>query len=358
MQKLLKHLGAVSLFIATTNLVQADATDAQVRNLENRVSALEQRKGASGMINPSGRPEVKDGADLFITADLLVWQAHENGLGYVIKSKETDLNDSSTKELHFNWDPGFRVGLGWNTPHDGWDLYANWTCFHNKARSHETQGSGTLYPSLADPSFFSDNPASSSAKWRLNLNLADLELGREFFVSKWLTLRPFAGLRSAWIHQRMHINYNQTLDGDSYFVQMKNKFWGIGIRPGLNTQWGLGCGFSFYANTALSLLYGFFELDQEQYSQTLAGTTTPHVDNGHSIRVDRAIAETQLGVRWEHMFAKDHCHFSIQAGWENLMFFGQNLFDRFVSADLEGLYVSNQGDLTIQGYTLSLRLDF
>jgi len=357
MLKLVKQITTAAVFAAATAAVHADVSDAQVRNLENRVSALEQRKGATGMINPSARPEVKDGADVFFTGDLLIWQAHENGLGYVIKSKGTALNNSSTKELHSKYSPGFRVGLGWNTPHDGWDLYANWTRLHTKARgSVNTGASSTLYPTLEAPAYVAAAPNASHAHLKLHLDMIDLELGREFFVSKWLTLRPFVGMRTAWIKQRLNTDYVGV--ASTYNTNMKNNYWGVGVRPGLNTQWGLGCGFSLYGNTALSLLYGFFELDQDQYSVTTADVTSSNIANAHSLRVGRAIAEVQLGVRFERMLAKDHLHFSIQAGWENLMFFGQNQFDRFVSSAAPGVFVSNQGDLTLQGYTLSLRLDF
>lgn len=355
MHKLLTSLSTFAL-VATSAALSADVNDAQVRNLENRVSALEQRKGASGMINPSGRPEVKDGADMFFTADLLIWQAHENGLSYVIKNKGADLSDSSTKELHYQWEPGVRLGIGWNTPHDGWDVCANWTYFHSKAQSHTHAGKGSLYPVLIAPYFSEDTavgiPYSARSKLSFDLNMIDLELGREFFVSKWLTLRPFIGPRTAWIYQDMNVHYKGFEEGN-YRVDMSNNYWGIGVRPGLNTQWGLGCGFSFFGNTALSLLYGFFDVDQ---TQSVSRTT--YIDNNHSTRVGRAIAEIQLGVRWERMFADDRCHFSVQAGWENFMFFGQNQFDRFVDDFNPGVFVANQGDLTIQGYTLAFRLDF
>ena len=362
MQQLLKQLSAAAVFVTTA--AHADVSDAQVRNLENRVSALEQRKGASGMINPSGRPEVKDGADIFLTADLLVWQAHENGLGYVIKDNGSNLNKSHTREPHFNWDPGFRIGFGINTPHDGWDLYANWTYYHTKARSHVSNG--TEYPVFANPAYVGgDTFTSSNAQWKLNLNMIDVELGREFFVSKWLTLRPFIGLRNAWVYQRMNVDYNAVTvaispgpsAGSSYFTDMKCQFWGMGVRPGLDTQWGVGSGFSFFGNTSLSLLYGFFHQTQDQ-SSVLSTTTTSYIGNQHSNRVGRAIVETELGVRWEHMLAKDRLHFAVQLGWENLIFFGQNQFDRYVASLDPAMYVANQGDLTLQGYTLAFRLDF
>jgi hypothetical protein len=367
MQKKLNALITTALF-ATSAAAYADVSESQVRNLENRVSALEQRKSAGGMINPSGRPEVKDGANIFITGDFLYWQAHENGLSYVLKTQGSDIgNNAKTKEMHFQYDPGFRVGLGWNTPHDGWDLYANWTSFVTKAHGEETAGSKTLTPIFGNRhqafTFANYLPKSAKAHWNLNLNLVDVELGREFFVSKWLTLRPFAGLRSAWINQRMHTEYKGMQPTSSSFVSlvdhMTSKYWGIGIRPGLNTQWGLGCGFSFYGNASLSLLYGYFHQKQHEYSKNTYTDLVDYVDLKHSNRVGRAFAETQLGIRWEHMFANDHGHFSIQAGWENLMFFGMNQFERlyFISNGVYD-YVANQGDLTIQGYTLSIRFDF
>jgi hypothetical protein len=41
---------------------------------------------------------------------------------------------------------------------------------------------------------------------------------------------------------------------------MKNNFWGVGLRGGLDTQWGLGKGFSIYGKLALSVLWGKFSI--------------------------------------------------------------------------------------------------
>ena len=366
MHKNLTTLGlAAAGFVASTSLLNADVNDSQMRNLENRVSALEQKKGASGMVNPSGRPQVKDGADLFITADWLIWQAKENGLGYVIKNDSTsttNLADADIKNPAFDWDFGFRVGLGWNTPHDGWDLYANWTWFDTHASDHTHAGSSKhLFPVYAHP-FEVDNGVAqnSEAHWRLHLNMIDLELGREFFVSKWVTLRPFVGLRNAWVRQKFDCEYEQISHSGSLQeaeVEMVNNYWGLGLRTGLNTQWGLGAGFSIYGNAAISLLYGFFHLEQEQ-EQTIATVESTFMDLEQSYHIDRAISELALGIRWDHMFSDDNYHFGIQAGWEHLMFWGQNQMQRFVSFTTLGEYVANQGDLTIQGWTVSARFDF
>ncbi|HEY5259394.1 MAG TPA: hypothetical protein VIJ46_02020, partial [Rhabdochlamydiaceae bacterium] len=65
--------------IAFSSYVHAD-TDSEIMALKQRVKTLEQRKEGSNRVTPPARPDVKDGADLFITADVLLWRAEEDGL--------------------------------------------------------------------------------------------------------------------------------------------------------------------------------------------------------------------------------------------------------------------------------------
>ncbi len=364
-----------ALSFASVGHLQAEVSDAQVRNLENRVNVLEQKKGANAMVNPSGRPQVRDGADIFFTADWLIWQAHENGLGYTVKgdadhSTSSALYNSSVKNMHFDWDFGFRVGLGWNTPHDGWDVTTNWTWFRTKAHdSHAVDGDKILRPTfnyspaegtVADPII---GYLHTNSQLHLHLNLIDLELGREFFVSKWVTLRPFIGLRNGWVHQKLVTTFTHAKSAGAQTgtaSKLVNNFWGIGPKAGLNTQWGLGYGFSLIGNANCSLLYGFFHLENRQDKLFENGDVGVNVNNRDSVRVGRAIGELALGLRWDTMFADDRCHFGIQGGWENLMLFGFNQFKHFIGTTDRnaGSFVANQGDLTFQGWTLSARLDF
>jgi hypothetical protein len=357
--------------LSCASCLQADASDAQIRSLDSRITALEQKKSANSMVNPSGRPQVRDGANLFFMGDFLVWQAHENGLEYAVKVSAdkpvtTVLKNSSTQNMHFDWNCGFRVGLGWNTPHDGWDLLAKWTWFQNNASRNTNVDSDSLLlptnvyqPGDADVEGF----GSSQARWHLHLNMIDLEMGREFFVSKWMTLRPFISLRSAWIYQKgstLFTGSRPVVSQRGTLLKGDNDFWGIGPRVGLNTDWGLGWGFSLFGNASASLLYGFFDVTSYQRQLFSGSSDKELVNNTDSVRVGRAISEIALGLRYDTMFADDHCHLGVQAGWENLMFFGQNQFRHFsgVTSDNAGASYGNQGDLTIQGWTLAVRLDF
>jgi hypothetical protein len=219
MESILKKMGpaaALSL-VAFTGVLNA-ADDAQMRNMENRISALEQKKGANGMINPPARPVVKDGVDLFITGEVLVWKAHQDDMAYAVELDATPVNngfnEGRAKHWSGKWAAGFRLGLGYNMPHDGWDLNLMWTRFYTSHRASNDCGdcgcsdTGFFQPiflpkdyshTASTPTFATE---AESKKWKLNLNMVDLEMGREFFVSKWLTLRPHVGLRGAWIHQR------------------------------------------------------------------------------------------------------------------------------------------------------------
>src|SRR3569832_534456 len=85
MNKLNKLLPFLALSLVAITSVVSAVDDMQVRNLENRVSALEQRREANGMINPPARPVVKDGVDLWLQAEALYMHATEDGVSYGIK---------------------------------------------------------------------------------------------------------------------------------------------------------------------------------------------------------------------------------------------------------------------------------
>lgn len=375
MHKHLKSWGLVALSLSCLAAkAHADVDPAQMRNLENRVSSLEQRKGASGVINPSARPEVKNGADLFLLADLLIWQAHEDGLPLYIKNEgsSSDLSHSHVGSFDWNWNAGCRVGVGYNTPHDGWDLSAVWLHFntdaHRQAHAHSDE---VLQPTLTHPAEI--NPAlgpqmgpgpfqKNHSHWGMNLNQIDLALGREYYVSKWLTLRPHIGLRTAWVHQHLNVKYNRLLSNGQFLagaddhLHFHSNFWGLGLAAGLDTQWGLGGGWSIFGDAACGFLYGFHDLDRDDTVRFNTAFEWAGVD--WSYRVSRAIADLAMGLRFDTWTNDERLHFRLQAGWEHHIYFNQNQFIRFVDNVAIGTFVNNQGDLTLQGWTLSARFDF
>lgn len=372
MKRNLKNLwpAVAASFVAFTGILNAQADNAQMRNLENRVSALEQRRGASGMINPPGRPQVKGGADLFIFGDLLYWNAHENGLSYAIvnEGSASNLSDAEVKNIHGKWNWGFRVGAGYNLPHDGWDVNLTWLRFtdNGRKRTHADEDE-FIFPTLlhpADPIARGATAKKAHSRWNLNLNQLDLDLGREFFVSKWLTLRPHFGVRTDWIRQKLHgdyKNFTSIATPNEAEYKLKDNWWGIGLAGGLDTQWGLGGGVSFFANFSGAIIYGFHDFDQDDNDEPATGASLPNgkfVDLDNSYRVAHPIFDVAAGLRYDYMFSDDRFHVGLELGWEHHIYFSQNQFQVFVDDVALGSSVRNQGDLTFQGWTFAARFDF
>ena len=417
---------AAASLVAITSLLQA-ADDMQLRNLENRVNALEQRKGANGIINPSARPGVRNGSDVFVTAAALFWKPNETGLSYAIQENGdntecVDCGQVLEARSQYRW--GWKVGLGYNMPHDGWDVYLNWThfrasnnhfdCCEEECDECEDACGGCNVCDSCDRDDDDDGlimfpivPNFSAcalpegmwsfdafSKWKLRLDMLDLELGRDFFVSKFLSLRPHAGLRGLSIRQNQNSVFLgiQTanfagLDFDTIdtpdatlFTFNKEKFQGIGPRAGIDTLWSFGRGWGLYGNAAISLIYGRLRVSHKD-SVILGPTVSPCDDcecdcdcdcpdentldkiKGNRGRCKRqfftrAVTDIALGLAWDHQFRDDRFHLGFALGWEHHMFFGMNQFLRFHSSDDPGSMTTNQGDLATQGWTLTGRFDF
>jgi hypothetical protein len=372
MQRNLKKMwpAAATSLIAFTSLVNADTDSAQMRNLENRVNALEQRRGASGMINPPGRPQVKDGADLFVFGEVLYWNAHEEGLPVAVvqKGSTANLSKADVKNISHDWDFGFRVGVGFNMPHDGWDLSLAWLRFNTDGnKTVHTSSSEVIFSTRAHPadplatdfSFFS----KAKSHYRLRLNQLDLDLGREFFVSKWLTLRPHFGLRADWVRQKWDIAYknsNNAATPNETDIKYKDRWVGMGLEGGLDTQWGLGCGWSIFGDLTAGIVYGFHRLGYKETDtpSQLFDTNGVFANVSDRPRVSHAILDLMMGLRYDVMFNCDRVHLGLQVGWEHHVYFSQNQFPVFVDGFARGTVVANQGDLTLQGWTLGARIDF
>src|SRR3989304_5762113 len=108
-------------------------------------------------LNPPVRPEIQDGVDLFFSAEALYWQPQENGLQFAAVGPFTTTGADSKFTLHdphFEWAPGARLALGYNTPRDGWDLTLLWTYFRSHAHNHEQAGTGERLIPLAMDNIF------------------------------------------------------------------------------------------------------------------------------------------------------------------------------------------------------------
>lgn len=219
----------------------------------------------------------------------------------------------------------------------------------------------------------------AGAKWKVRLNMVDVELGRAFMTSKYLALRPFISVRGAWTTEKYKVQYREfdnvqqpttgLVEVARQHVEFKNRTWGVGPRFGFDSRWTMGWGFSFYGNAAISLLYGSFTLKQSGFVDYSCTGTTP-VDTQcepvcgklhETYHLGQAITDLALGLMWEHTFKSDW-RLAFNLGWDQHMFFNRNQFWR-VTRPGGGDGVTNdfsheRGDLSFQGISLGGRIDF
>ncbi|MBS0654001.1 MAG: hypothetical protein JSR39_10820 [Verrucomicrobia bacterium] len=349
-----------AILLSSNGLLQADGeTHAQ--------TSADQAKSGS-LINPPGRPEVKNGVNLFITADYLIWQATEQSItawekGGVTQSAGTNAVTGHFESPKFEWCSGSRVGLGYNIGHDQWDLSLTWTWFEDHAKKHAAEGPAEpLFGSISSP-LYELEANRGSTHLRLLLNMLDLELGKEFYTSKWLTLRPFAGLRTAWIHQHWNTKFDDVTSTNflqnirTFTVHLNQKFWGIGPRVGLDAEFGLISGLSLFSNGSFNLLYSYFKDTRREDIVSNQNVKSITESSKQANRSEQAILDIQLGLRWDQMLAKDRFHIRIQSGWEHHLFFNHNQFFSFTQAGASSITTPN-GNLGFQGWFISGRFDF
>jgi hypothetical protein len=339
---------AASMLLATS-FTHADFGDSALRNLENRLTCLEQKRGVNGMINPPAMPLTRNGWDFQISADALLWQLQEDGLTYAVETAAGLPVGANKVQQKYNW--GFRIGLDWTIPHDNWDIALNWThLISNRHGSSTAETRNTLVKTQGYVGTTTVGYTSASAKYHNRLDQIDLNLGREFFISKWVTLRPFFGLRADWLRQRLRSSYYlSTATTASQATYQRNKWWGIGIQSGLNTQWNFCGGFSLYGNVATAIEYGLQKL-----SLTESGTVNTPL--GNSYHICRPILDLQLGLGWDYNFCEDSFHFGLKLGWENHVYFDQSRFLSYNTVNYSDN--SSGGSLTYQGWTLHACFDF
>lgn len=307
----------------------------------------------------------------YLTVDYLLWTARQDNMSYCIPTSDVrNQNDTLIKNKVHNpdwkWGSGFRAGAGLNFRHDGWDTYVNYTRFHPEAASghrnlkEDEQKLIATFPASAVDAFSGYEMDSAKTRWAFEFDAIDWVLGRNFYVSRYLTLRPFAGLKTAWIEQSQYLRYHAPDNGafaeTTFFSRNHQDFWGIGAEIGLDTAWYLyKKNLSIIADLTLSGLWGRFELSQKQ-RQIVAGQEFDNFNLKDGYHAVRPVIEWSLGMQWESWLYNETMKFSFMAAWEEQVWFNQNNFAT-LSASVP-LYGERGGDLSMQGLTLRGRFDF
>lgn len=303
--------------------------------------------------NPSARWGVTGGANLFITAEALVFKIATDTQPYAY-TVDTAYNITDYHvETDYKW--GFRVAAGYNMSHDKWDVLVTYSRF-NVSNSSTTNDPavGSLF------SYFSSTAMQSvHDRWEVDFNMFDIEQGRQFFVSKYLRLRPKFGLRNLFLDNNQKVSMTGLSGSTAYQINNRDHFWGMGVLAGLDTVWMLAKGFSIYGNVGLAGLFGYN--NPKQTVQT--SNTASHYDKSGHLEQTKGNLDLALGLRWDKNFYDDRYHIGFNFGFEQHMFFnlGRNNFgDNQLGGSGEyQAYAGRSGnDFTLSGFAFGARFDF
>ncbi|HSW73403.1 MAG TPA: Lpg1974 family pore-forming outer membrane protein [Chlamydiales bacterium] len=344
---------------------------------------------------------------VFIYGDFLYWFARENDLSpcMTVTSQPTltpnfinYLAAVNTNQFETKWAPGFRVGLGYNTTHDGWDIDANYTWFQiKKHQVFNVPGFGSagapFYPSIGqlalldpwiNPQNFNNSPAFTNpafdtiqALWRLKLNQIDLDLGRKYWLGQFTAMRPYIGIRGAWFTTRFNnvassnAVFSSTYTFNTFSDKFKNNIWGVGLIGGFQPEWHFCQNFLLFSNLDVSLLWGKFKTHKnENYTSfNPSGVATLNFQNffNNIFFKMQAVLDLGIGLRWEETWCY-RIRTYLDIGWEYHFWFDVNNRIKYQASfaygtgggNVSGFQSFNElaGNLMISGGVVRFRVDF
>lgn len=375
-----KNIGLVCMASLVASSAFAGSKSDRIAALEKKVNELgtENAMGNFGVMTSSASPDV-NGYGFNIWAGGIYQKASIGGTEFTY----TDNDPASSlpirgrlKEIDFDWDWGFRVGAGYKFEHDNWDVNLWYTYFDSSGSKNVSSGlNGSVIPVRASSkittgcnnfgSFFLAEIAKS--QFDANFHVLNLELGRDYFISGNLTLRPHFGLESVWIDLEQIIRYSggETADGglDVNTVRVKddNDFWGMGPRAGIDSKWFMGYGLNIFGNASAAALYGHVDVDHsERFSLCSADNNISISANTHRIV---PTMQLQIGLGWDRYFNNDKQHVRLRIGYDSTYFWRANQF-----IDVDDVRAQSQAgipkfervseDVMMQGLMFDAKLSF
>ncbi len=325
--------------------------------------------------------DLKCDCGLFVSVDFLYWYASESCLSYAIETEGIDsgsqiiLSPQKFKNFGVDWDPGVRVGVGSYVGCDGFDLYLNWTYYHNSKKNSDSVpefqdvqvGTRVLCnPWLINSSLF---PSFDSirAKWDFRINQLDLELGRRSWLSPCFNMRPFIALRGAWTDTLFTLNSSRTSGSFENLIQdvtakdrLKNTFWGVGFLAGLQSSWYFTQCLSLYGNFDIALLWGEYDFRHKAKTlqvNTSTGTITRSfdVESKSDFSAMQAIFDMGIGLSYETTFCDCRYRFTLSTGWEHHAWLDLNHRFKFTSSCS---FIQTNNNVGFGGLVIRARFDF
>lgn len=314
--------------VAIAHAVSSDYTKERMDLLEERVANLEENTVYKKIGVKTLPNRLNEDSSFALFVDFLYWRVQNPSFIYanrvILPHREIGIR------MPYALKPGFRVGLGYNSNYDGWDIYAVWTRHHSHVyqdRSFNSNSRIGILPVMitSDPGhgYFYVNNVHGEAK--LEYDVVDFPLSRDFFISKALTLKPYFSLSAEILKQHFIARYENPVlrypftslapATVSHFpVRFSGKLgsWGVGPKIGMATTWMFCKCFSLFADTSISLLYGKTKSGWAFYDPTMI---YPYGYNRYNFYSLLPSLGALGGIKFQHSFSNGF-YMSLSAAYE------------------------------------------
>ncbi|MDR3624098.1 MAG: Lpg1974 family pore-forming outer membrane protein [Chlamydiales bacterium] len=293
-----------------------------------------------------------------VFADLLVWNISEQTMSTWASTKIATSGTTvyTADQVYFDWNPGFRGGVGYKDECGLWDTQLYWTYFSTRGNdSIPQQGLNVVIPEFFAGFISTINDFnlfySAAIQWRILYNMFDWELGRTFKIASGkVLLRPFIGIKGGAIYQKI----DTELDALIYIAteNLHNNFWGIGPSAGMNGKWNLVCNnsqfFSLLGGVSTAMMRGTWMIS-DVYNDPLFGENISV--NLKKSELGALMFRGFMGLEWSTLINESNSRLTLQLGYEMQLWLNQLRLPTFQLFLLHG-------DLAIQGGTCGCRIDF
>ena len=339
--------------ITTLSLVTLIGTSQLCAQMSS--NSTQTKSTAPYAVPPAAHPAGKENLTFLVGASYIFWQPFQAGTNVafgtgILTNPSTEAGNIYTPQ--FNAQSGFKVNLGANVDHDGWNVNAEYTWFYNNPGMRTNKlptDAGDIFSK-----FTLDTPPQIKglqSMYKNQFNRIDAVLDRAFYAGHYLALTPFIGLLGAWDMQYLNFDTqsNQVtiaFNNNTVSTRSNQSWWGIGPYAGINSSYFFTNEWAIYLNSGVSMLLANHETSQKQYEYDLSNNIAAYTYNTNAnINAVEPMLEGALGLSWDSYWPEWAVHVTV--AWELQTYFAHSRFDTNVMENY-----------SMQGLTIGLGVNF
>lgn len=335
-------------------------------DMDSNSSDTSAKSGTYSQITPPAGFAAAPGVGFSIDADFIYWEARQANIDYAESGVAGTNAVTSQGKVHypgFKYQPGFKVGVAIDVGHDNWDITADYVWLNGSGNKHTVTlpySTTTLTPTttlyIGSTSLTGELLTEADSTWNLHYNVVDLDLGRNYYISQYLTLRPYFGLSGSWNNQSQltHYTYSDSTNTTGDFISQftKQHYWGVGFSTGMNTAWCFDENWSIYGDLCVMNLWSRYKVSSKETDYTTASGVVDYTSGTISLNTAgvqygiQNVIDLEMGIRWGMRFDDDTMGIMFQVGWDQQIWINH------------AQYGTSAGNLSLQGLDVKARFDF